>query len=143
MTAEPGKPANLEIAEEQVVSQQVALHNLDDGLIQFYLHAKVVGDDVKQALAELVKRKREINDLTTRQQQLEQQIASIGQEQARIRENMAQLDRKSDLYNRYVKKFGAQEDEVEKLRQQIAEIQTELKTKQKSLDDYLAGLDLK
>ncbi|HJT30498.1 MAG TPA: hypothetical protein VJ783_00420 [Pirellulales bacterium] len=143
VTAEPGKPVKLEVAEEQVVSQQVALNNLDDGAIQFYRHAKVVSDDVKQALAEVVKRKREINDLTTRQQQLEQQINQIAQEQARIRENMAQLDRKSDLYNRYVKKFGAQEDEVEKLRNQIGEIQTELKTKQKALDDYLAGLDLK
>lgn len=143
VTAEPGKPVKLEVAEEQVVSQQVALNNLDDGAIQFYLHAKVVSDEVKQALAEVVKRKREINELTTRQQQLEQQINQIAQEQARIRENMAQLDRKSDLYNRYVKKFGAQEDDVEKLRKQIGEIQTELKTKQRTLDDYLAGLDLK
>lgn len=143
VTAEPGKTAKLEVAEEQVVSQQVAMTNLDDGMIQFYLHAKVVSDQVKQALAELVRRKSDINDLTTRQQQLEQQINVIGQEQARIRENMAQLDRKSDLYNRYVKKFGAQEDEVEKLRQQIGEIKAELKTKQKALDDYLAGLDLK
>ncbi len=143
VTAEPGKPAKLEVAEEQVVSQQVALHNLDDDMIHFYLQAKVVSDQVKQALAELVRRKSEINQLTMRQQQLEQQINVIGQEQSRIRENMAQLDRKSDVYNRYVKKFGTQEDEVEKLREQIGEIKAELKTKQRALDDYLAGLDLK
>lgn len=142
VTAEPGKPAKLDVAEEQTLSQAIAINNLDDGAIQFYLRASAVSDVVKQALTEVVNRKREIEALAARQTKLEQQIATIGQEQARIRENMAQLDRHSDLYTRYVKKFGQQEDEVEKLRQQIADIQEELKTKRQGLDDYLTGLNV-
>ena len=41
----------------------------------------------------------------------------IGQEQDRIRQNMGQLERNTDLYKRYVQKFGAQEDMVEKMRE--------------------------
>ena len=49
----------------------------------------------------------------------------IGQEQDRIRQNMAQLDRTTDLYKRYVKKFGDQEDEVERLRGEIQKLDEE------------------
>lgn len=142
VTAEPGKPAKLDVTEEQTVAQAIAINNLDDGAMQIYLRASAVSDAVKQALREVVKRKREIDALAGRQAQLEQQIATIGQEQARIRENMAQLDRHSDLYTRYVKKFGQQEDEVEKLRQQIAEIQESLKAKRQGLEEYLVGLNI-
>ncbi|MEX2120659.1 MAG: hypothetical protein WD847_13785 [Pirellulales bacterium] len=143
LAAEPGKPATLVVEEEQVVRQEVAVNNLDDGMIQFYLNARVVSDEVKRALTEVVKRKREIEQLAVRHQELEQQINVISQEQARIRENMAQLDRQSDLYNRYVKKFASQEDQVEQLRGQIADTQQQLTSKRKSLDEYLLGLDLK
>jgi hypothetical protein len=55
---------------------------------------------------------------------------------------MQQLDRNSDLYKRYVKKFGEQEDAVETLRRQI-EKSTQDEAKQgKALDDYLMSLDL-
>ena len=82
------------------------------------------------------------HDHGTRQQQIEQEIATIGQEQDRIRQNMAQLDRTTDLYKRYVKKFGDQEDAVEKLRGEIKTLQTEEAKQRKTLDDYLLSLEL-
>ena len=69
-------------------------------------------------------------------------MRDIDTEQARIRKNMAQLDRNSDLYNRYVKKFAEQEDQDEKLRKQIQSVQAEETAARKSLDDYLLSLDL-
>lgn len=142
VTAEPGKPAKLLVTEQQVVDQSVQLTNLDDPTIQFYIGASVVSDQVKEALREVVRRKREIEGLVVEQQQLEQQIAAISQEQARIRENMAQLERNSDLYNRYVKKFNSQEDEIEQARAKIAELVEQIASKRKALDDYLLGLEL-
>jgi len=140
--AEPGKPAKLRVSEEQVAEQHIAITGLDDGTIQYYLSAKVVSDGVKKALAEVVKRKTDIQTLATSAQQLEAQIATIGQEQARIRENMQRLDKNTDLYNRYVKKFTEQEDQIEKFRGEIRELQTKITAQQKSLDEYLLGLDV-
>jgi hypothetical protein len=140
--AEPGKPANLQVDEEQVVSQQYALTNLDDGTIQFYINQKVVSEKVKAALAELIQRKAAIGKVAQDKQKLEQQIATIGQEQERIRQNMAQLDRNTDLYKRYVKKFGDQEDTVEKLREQIQTLAAEQLKLQQALEQFLLGLDL-
>jgi hypothetical protein len=73
---------------------------------------------------------------------LEQQIQVVETEQNRIRQNMAQLDRNSDLYNRYVKKFGEQEDQVESLRKEIALLKDQEQKQRQDLDKYLLALEI-
>ena len=140
--AAPGEPAELVVEEERTDSQQVALTNIDDGSIRIYLSAKVVSDEVKAALAEIVKRKHELEQVSTRRKQLEKEIEEIGKEQSRIRDNMARLDRNSELYNRYVKKFSDQEDQIERLREGILELTDQETELRKALDEYLLNLDL-
>lgn len=140
--AEPGKPATLVVAEERVVSQAVALTNLDDAAILFYSNAKVTSPAVKQALADVIERKREIERLAQERGRREQEIQSVGQEQERIRQNMAQLDRASDLYTRYVGKFAEQEDRVETLRKEIAELQDKEQQARRGLDELLVKLEI-
>jgi hypothetical protein len=140
--AEPGKPASLAVAEEQVVSQQVALTNLDDGVILFYSNARVTSPAVKQALADVIGRKREIERLAQERGRREQEIQAVTQEQERIRQNMAQLDRASDLYTRYVTKFAEQEDRVEALRKEIAALQDQEQQARRGLDEMLTKLEI-
>ena len=140
--AEPGKPTTLELEEERIAGQQVALTNLDTNLIVYYLNSKVIGEEVKQALQEVIKRKQQISDLQAQIAALQEDVKTIDQEQARIRQNMGQLDRNTDLYNRYVKKFTEQEDRVDKLRVEIDKLQDQLAKARKSLDEYLGGLTL-
>jgi hypothetical protein len=142
VNASPGKPAALKVEEERADQQQVALSNIDDGTIMFYMNAPVVSPKVKEALGEAIKRRQAIQQLATKHQQLDQQVRENDAEQARIRQNMAQLDRGSDLYNRYVKKFAEQEDQVENLRKQTRAVQAEETAARKDLDDYLLQLDL-
>jgi hypothetical protein len=66
----------------------------------------------------------------------------IGEEQARIRQNMVQLDRTTDLYKRYVTKFTTQEDKIEQLRGQVEQLTEQEIARRKALDDYLAKLTL-
>ncbi|MBU4399895.1 MAG: DUF4139 domain-containing protein [Planctomycetes bacterium] len=140
--AKPGEPAKLAVDEERTERQQVALTNLDHGAIRFYLSAKVVSAKVKAALAEVVKRKHELQQVVVERQLCEQRIAAIDRDQARIRQNMGQLDRNSDVYKRYVKKFSDQETEIENLRGRIAELSDKEAGLRKSLDEYMMGLDL-
>jgi hypothetical protein len=140
--AEPGKPARLQVVQEQVTHQSVALTNLDDQSIQLYLGARVVSEEAKEALREIVRRKQQIGELETQRQQLEQQLRAITDEQNRIRQNMAQLDRNNDLYSRYVKKFAAQEDEVERLRGEMRSLQTKQTELREALDKYLQELTI-
>jgi hypothetical protein len=140
--AKPGEPAKLVVDEQRTERQEIALNNLDDNAIRFYQSVKVVSDRVKSALAEIVKRKSELQQLVAVRQQHEQRIQRIAQDQKRIGQNMERLDRTSDLYKRYVKILTDQEEEVAKLTEKIASL-TEQETQQrKSLDEYLLGLDL-
>lgn len=142
VTAKPGEPAVLQVREEQTTSEQIALTNINTDLIVYYLNTKVVSPAVKAALAEVVKRKQALSELVDQRRQLEEQIKVIDAEQARIRQNMAQLDRASDLYARYVTKFGEQEDMVEKLRGQIRQLTDQETKARRELDRYLSDLTI-
>jgi len=141
--AKPGEPTTLTVEEERIERQQVAITNLDDGLIAIFLETKVVSDQVKTALKQVVALKAEWQALLRKRQQLEEQIRVIEQEQNRIRQNMAQLDRTSDLYKRYVQKFAEQEDQNDKLRSEIQAVTEQINAAKKKLDDYLMSLEVK
>jgi hypothetical protein len=140
--ATAGKTVTFDVSEEQIVEEQVAAANLDDRMILVYQKAKNVSEDVKAALGEIVDRKRQLNDLTTSLQQAQQQIDAISQEQTRIRQNMQQLDRMSDLYRRYVTKFTDQETQVEQLRTKMADLQSQIDQKRRELDEFILGLEV-
>jgi len=143
LAAEPGRPAKLEIGEEMPVEQSYAIMNLDDNAILFYSRARTTSPAVTEALAEVVRRKQEIERILREKTERDQEINAIGQEQARIRENMGRLERTSDLYTRYVQKFSQQETRVETLRQEIAERQAQEQKARLALDEYLRQLDVK
>jgi hypothetical protein len=142
VAVEPGKPAKLEVAEEQQTHQHLALANTDDGTILFFTNAKETSPAVKEALQTVIERKREIERLVQERSKREQEVQVVGQEQERIRQNMAQVERTSDLYTRYVQKFAAQEDRVETLRTEIADLQAKEQEARRGLDDYLRKPDL-
>jgi chromosome segregation ATPase len=125
-----------------MVSQSLSLANLDNNAILFYINQKEVSAAAKTALQEVAKRKQALEQVTRERQRLEEQIATITQEQDRIRQNMAQLERNTDLYKRYVKKFGTQEDEVERMRAQIQKLTADETKQRQSLDDYLSNLNI-
>ncbi|QDU26398.1 hypothetical protein ETAA8_14760 [Anatilimnocola aggregata] len=143
VAAEPGKPVTLDIKEEHTSGEQIAITNLDSNTIIFYVNSTVVSADVKKALQEVVARKTAIQAATAKRGELERQVAVIDQEQKRIRDNMAQLPKDSDLFRRYVTKFTQQEDSIDGLRTQITQaLESEQKLK-RELDAFLNGLDLK
>jgi hypothetical protein len=140
--AEPGKPARLEVEEEQIASQSLAITSLDDGTVAFYLNQKQISQEVKAALQDVVKRKQAIDGVAQQRAQREQRIKEITDEQDRIRKNMGQLDRNSDLYRRYVEKFGSQENSVETMREEIQKLTAEETRLRASLDEYLSNLNI-
>ncbi len=142
VTAEPGKPATLTIKEQRTANEQLGLSNLDDGTIQFYISAKVVSDKVKAALAEVIKRKAAHGKLIAKRGELERQVQIIFDEQNRIRQNMVQLPKDSDLFRRYVTKFNEQEDKIDQLREQIKTAIADETADRDALNKFLVELDL-
>ncbi|MFM7243947.1 MAG: hypothetical protein ACKO40_07190 [Planctomycetaceae bacterium] len=143
VAVDPGETTTLEVAEELPVEETHAITNLDDDRILFYSRTKATSPAVRESLAEVIRRKREIEQRARDRQVREQEIATIDQEQARIRGNMGAIDRGSDLFNQYVKKFTEQEQRIEALRSEIAALHEKEQEARKALDDYLLALDVK
>ena len=55
---------------------------------------------------------------------------------------MQQLDRNSDLYRQYVTKFSDQEQQIERLRSQIADLDQQINDRRAALDDFMANLNV-
>ncbi|HEX4128465.1 MAG TPA: hypothetical protein VHZ24_00375 [Pirellulales bacterium] len=140
--ATPHKPVELVVEEEAVIDQQFAISNFNADSIEFYIRAKSVSDNVKSALSDVAQRKQSLELLTVMQKHVNDRIEAIGQEQGRIRENMQQLDHNSELYGRYVKKFTAQEDEIERLRTQANDVERQIEEARRDLDQFLLNLDV-
>jgi hypothetical protein len=142
VTALPGEPVSLEVTEERQMDEQFAVMNTDDDRILFFTSAKETSPRVKQALEAVVESKRGIARFVQERTRREQEVQTVAQEQDRIRQNMAQLDRTSELYTRYVQKFAAQETRVEALRQEIAELVGQEQKARQALDEKIQSLEL-
>ncbi len=140
--AEPGEPKKFTIREERTASQSIALTNIDDNTIVYYLRTKIISDEVKAALEEVVKRKDGIDKVVRQRQEKERQIAAIEQDQNRIRQNMDKVPRDSDLYRRYLEKFTEQEDSMEALREEIKQLAEQEQQLRRDLNTYLQDVTL-
>ncbi len=136
----PGEPTQLKIDEARTTKMSMHLRHFNTGQYQFYLSADEVSEEIKVALKGIQKRGASIADLKRQLQQRQKELAVIDQEQARIRKNMPQLPRDSELHKRYIKKFTEQEDKIERLRSEMGKLQATAAEKDKELREYLDGL---
>ncbi len=137
----PGATEKLSVKFEQPVTETIALLQPDQmPRVTMYMQSRVISEEVKAALQEIVKRRAAIADVRYQREQKEARLKQIGEEQDRIRKNMEQLDRNSDLYKQYVEKLTAQEAEFDAARADIAKLQAEEKRLQDELDAYIRGL---
>ena len=142
VVAEPGKPATLEVVEEQPGEQRIALTNIDAGQIGLFVQNKVPSQRVKDALGQVLAKKRGIEEIVRTKQEKEREIQVVEQEQNRLRQNMANLDRTNELYLKYVRKMTEQEDRVDGLRKEITALIQREQAARRELDDFLQKLEL-
>jgi hypothetical protein len=143
LPAEAKKSASITVTEERDVNTQIALNNLDDGSIRFFINTNVSSDGVKDALKKFVDLKAKLNGTRQELGTVNEQIKSLNEEQDRMRKNMDALPRDSAAYKRLTGKFDKQETEIEGLRDQQKKLQQqELKDRQ-AVDGYLQNLNVK
>ena len=135
--------AKLVVKQEQPQVETFAL--LDPDVlpqITIFVQAKEISPKLKAALQEIITRRAAIADVQTQRAQKEARLKEIADEQSRIRQNMAQLDRNSDLYKKYVEKLTAQEDEFDATRKASAALNDQQYKLQNDLDAYIRGLSV-
>jgi hypothetical protein len=142
VSLDAGQTAALRVREEKQLQQTVQLVDSGSDAIIYYLHAKQVSANVKEALQRVVALRDRLSQTASRRNGLEQRMKEIGQEQTRIRDNMGRLAHTSELYNRYVKKLDQQETEMEKLRKDIDGLKETEEEQKRELNNYLVSLDI-
>ena len=90
-------------------------------------------DAVKREFGKL---RRTTRDIESKISKLTIEVQAIHREQTRMRQNAATLNRTSELYKRYEKKFTNQEDQLEKLEKQIQEETVKLNDARKQIEDF-------
>lgn len=131
-----------EVREERVVSETYALLTADIDSLQLVLRNTRPSEAMRKAIQEIIERRRQIALLQSEVRREQQKIESIERDQERIRQNMAQLDRASDLYKQYVQKLTQQEREIEGARERIERLQKQISDAQQALNDYIQGLNI-
>ncbi len=138
----PRAAEELVVTTTQPVTQIVALLDADADEINFYLESAVISDEVKAGLQEIVRRRVEIAGVTQQIAVRQARLDEIGKEQDRIRQNMRELNRDSELYKKYVAKLTAQEDEFDRVRAERDTLQEKHNQLTTELNEYVRSLNL-
>jgi hypothetical protein len=136
------RSAPLKVVTERTASETVALLNADINLLLTHARHTRASQELAAALRQVAERRGRIGTLQQQRGGHEREIQEITQEHARIRENMAQLDRQNALYQRYVAKLNEQETRIEQLRTEIQRLREREAEEQRALQAYLDTLEV-
>lgn len=112
------------------------------GALAAYLSEKAISPALKARLADVIAQKNKLAALASQRALQEASLKDIEADQARIRANMEPLDKGSKLFKTYEAKLSAQEDRIERVREEITRLREAENTARASLRNSLATLDL-
>ena len=147
LTLAPGETKTLDVVVEKPGAQTFVLADISLDVIAYYVSGGGSSSDnvpapVQNALAEIVRRRRQIEEARAGAAHAEAQTETIGREQERIRNNMAELDRASALYNRYVDELDQQETRLKTLRDDAQRLRDQARAADTDLRAYLDTLSV-
>lgn len=142
VTVEAGKTAALKVVETRPISELVRITDRDIDQVRVLLQMPQVSPTLREALEAIVAMQTELATLAAQRAEKETRIREIEAEQERIRKNMAELDRASQLYRQYVDKFTEQEQEFEQLRGEIRDLRAAEDENRKAMQDFIMGLNV-
>ena len=139
-TVEPGKPTTVAVIETRDIEERIVVQTMTVAQCELYLESKAASPKLLATLKELLQRKASLNQLTAAREVIEKAIQSETAEQQRLRENLRTGGLDDALRQRYLKKFGASEDQLEKQREQLATARAEESRTQKDFETFAANL---
>ena len=105
----------------------------------------MINPEVEQALRQIIKQKNDVAALDAGIDSRQAQITSISEDQQRVRENMKVLKGSAEektLVERYARQLNQQEDQMESLHKQIADLQQKRADAQRVLNNSVQQLSL-
>jgi hypothetical protein len=141
-TVAAGKKSVLAVSEERVYSETIAVLPADIGQLVGYTRTGEIPQNVRDALAEVIRRKHEMVDTERKINDRRQQITTITEEQNRIRQNMSTVDRNSEYYTRLLNKLNDQETQIEKLQSEVEDLREIFERQRADLETHISNLNV-
>lgn len=138
----PGKSEKLTVVAERPIAQSIGLVDAELTTLQVYANRKEISESLKNALLEVLRRRRRIQELQGEVAAAEGEIRAINEDQERVRKNMAALDKASALYKRYVTQLDTQETRIQALRTQSNRLRGAVQEADRELRAYVDTLDV-
>jgi chromosome segregation ATPase len=140
VSAPARKVTSLLVKEQSVQTQTMALLGTDITQLLVYSKSGEIPADVRAAVGKAAQLAGVVNDVERQLAQRARQIADIGVEQNRIRENMKTVGQTSQYYQRLLAKLNDQESSIEKLQHERDDLLMKRDSARKELEDYLRDL---
>jgi hypothetical protein len=145
LTIEPKKTTTLVVKEYRPIMNSYQLTNVTDNEIKFFLEQKMINPEVEKELRRIVSQKNDVAVIEAVITGRRSQVSSISEDQQRVRENMKVLKGSAEekaLVERYVHELNEQEDRVQSLRREIADLQQKRDAAQSRLNEMIGALQM-
>jgi|HubBroStandDraft_1064217.scaffolds.fasta_scaffold00096_38 hypothetical protein len=145
LTVEPKKTEALLVREYRPVTNSYQVSNVTDDQIRFFLAQKMINPEIDQALRKIIAQKNSVAALDAEVASRKSKISGISDDQQRVRENMKALKGSAEektLVARYVRELNEQEDRVQSLHHEMADLQQKREAAEKTLNDMIEGLQM-
>jgi len=145
LTVDSKKTETLLVKEYRPVTNSYQLSNVTDDQIKFFLAQKMISPEIEHALRKVIAQKSSIAVLDAEVGSRKSKISGISEDQQRVRENMKALKgsvEEKALLARYVRELNEQEDHVQSLQREVADLQQKREGAQKTLNDMIEGLQM-
>jgi hypothetical protein len=145
LTVEPKKTETLLVKEYRPITNSYQLSNISEDLIKFFLSQKMISPEIEQALRKVMAQKATVAVIDGEVASRNSKISGIAEDQQRVRENMKALKGSAEekaLVARYVRELNEQEDRVQSLHHEVADLQLKREAAQKTLNEMIEGLQM-
>lgn len=138
----PDKEQSVTVTLSRPTSSHVAILDHSVEQLQVYVRGGLVPADLVKAFEEASRLRARVNEAESALGSLNAERQSISTEQARIRQNIAAIDRQSELYARYMRTLTSQEDRLEAITKEVEAAEKELQERRDTLTNYLLSINI-
>jgi hypothetical protein len=143
LTVEPKKTATLTVDEQQPTVATYQIVNLTKDQIGLLVQQGSLNAETEKALMGIMAQKQEVAALAAAMEARDEEINSIVEDQERVRDNMKSLKgspEEKELTQRYTRQLNQQEDQIQKLRNEITDLRRKRDQAQEQLNRAVENL---
>jgi Carboxypeptidase regulatory-like domain len=140
---EPKQTATFVVDEVRPIEQTYQISNINSDQVALFVRQKSIDPTIEEALHKVLAQKAVVASLGEKKDAADEEMTKIFDDQQRLRENIKSLKGSPEekaLLQRYTGQMNTQENRLEALRKQIAELEKEEEAAQDKLNDLISNL---